>query len=477
MQQVQFTNAKSNKKTKCARETDAGPKVDLTEVVAYLEGEVSAKTAEIAALRTDVERISQLVEEQHQAHTVKEYLYLTEIAALAKELDAQKKEFVDLRAVVENFSQMSERISALESASHKPERARKSSSSTEDAAPKAPRKASKGKKVRPPPSYQYHGWSKEHLLTLLQCVLTGAPPASVVSFVDATGAKDLTALSDLATGPDAMAPGSVIKPKLSKLMEAVSEYYDDTSAGQKSFSNSVMRKLTDLRKAVAHSEEYAALEIRIRKICEARKDVLRNGLPTEIPSGPVTNSNSLSLLRPVEVAQVPGKPIRYVPPRQSTDMEEITFGMHSLALDLPNASAIGTSSPRGSLGHTPKGSQATESTHELFPDDENDDDDEEEELEEEEEEEEEKEEENDGEDDIDMDLSFEQVVSTKWNHDWTKIRDHPSLFGEETTASKVIKIYARVSNDNSDKKRVLAKVACGVVRYEHLAKTVLNDLS
>ena len=481
-QQQVFVKSKSKSTVQGKRGKSAdedAPKVDLTEVVAFLEGEVSAKTEQLTALRTDVERISALVQEQQQAlqeqhqalqeqqqaHTVKEYFYVTELAKLTNELDAHKKELAELHAVVENFSQMSERISALERVTpqevSRKSKSRSADATPKDAAPKATRKASKSKKVAPPPSYQYHGWTRADLLALLQGVLKGVPPLSVVSFVDATGPKDLTALSQMSDDPDAMAPGSVIKPKLSKLMEAVSEYYDDTSVGLKSFSNSVMRKLTDLRKAVAHSPEYAEVEIRIRKICEARKDVLRNGLPTELPNGIVTNSNSLSLLRPVEVAQVPGKAIRYVPPRQSTDVDELVFGMHSLTLEKPAASQIGTSSPRGSLSHTPKGSQATVDTDELYPEEEEDD--------------HEEEEEEDTDEDM-MNMTFKHIVSEEWSYDWTKIREYTSLFGEEVTSSKIIKIYARIENDESDKKRVLAKVACGTLRFERLADTVLNEL-
>ena len=415
----------------------------------------------------------------------------------------EKEQRIDCMNVVisqlmESNKELTERVTLLESREmlRKEEKIVKIVKKKEQVA--KPMGKARKPKTKAPPSYEYYGWTGKDLSALLSCVLSGGAFSAVVQFIDLPERpKDIQefitqTLDEKDEKDEAEAPKSAIVKLLIGLKNAVDKHFDKPEKGISGFSYTVVRRINGLYKT-AQKENNTDLENfanRLVKIGAAQRECLRNGPPIENPTGVAQNTNGLSLCSPVNIKQVKVTPLRLK--NRTTPVN----GGNSIHIHTKDKE------PRDDHHHDETSKEDDEHHHDEDEEEEHHDEEEEEEHHDEEDEEEHHDEEDeeehhdddeeeepheDDEDDeepheeddemLDMTKSFREMCVDEWKGDWNKCQEHPSLFGMETNARGVTRIYACLSGDvNTDRKAVLATVAHGALAYATLANQPLGEL-
>jgi hypothetical protein len=251
------------------------------------------------------------------------------------------------------------------------------------------------------------------------------------------------------------------------LKEAVEQNFDTPEKGIAGFSSTIIRRMNGWRKTAEKAEDADMEELakRFIQIGTAQRICLRNGPPTKPPLGTPTNNMGLALSTPVVVTQVRVEPLRL------QLRNPATFGGDSINIHADNADS------EENDDHDAVNNDADKEEDDDDHDDVNDDADKEEDDDDHDDVNDDVEEEDDEDDMLDMTKSFREMCVNDWKNDWRKCKEHPSLFGVDTNARGVTRIYALLSGDHAkDKKSVLATVAHGETVYGNLANKPLGDL-
>ena len=462
-----------------SRKIEKEPKCDLASMIAFVESD----------LRTMEENVK-VLDMKEKDRDAREIALRNENTKMHTRITLLEEKILKLECIVDNTAsndQMLTRMRLLEEKILEMERAA-SEKKVKPLRPKkteekssVPRKARR--KDKDEPNYTYYGWKGKDLSILLTCVLSGAPPLQVVEFLDGKEIpKDLNKFAKQTwTDPH---PSKNIGKIIVGLKEAVEQNFDTPEKGIAGFSSTIIRRMNGWRKTAEKAEDADMEELakRFIQIGTAQRICLRNGPPTKPPLGTPTNNMGLALSTPVDVTQVRVEPLRL------KLRNPATFGGDSIKIHADNVEsddddhdAVNNDAEKeeDDDDHDAVNNDAEEEEDDDDHDDVNDDSEKEEDDDDHDDvnDDAEKEEDDDEDDMLDMTKSFRDMCVNDWKNDWRKCKEHPSLFGVDTNARGVTRIYALLSGDHAkDKKSVLATVAHGETVYGNLANKPLGDL-